>query len=95
VTLRVEFKMLFGKPVPADLNWGVIGEWGAGIDYQTVAHRIYDSLFNHYPLKSVCIFKDDEQIACWSHFEDVTARYREQENIQKTFDQALARYRER
>jgi hypothetical protein len=93
--LRFEFNMLFGKPAPADLDWGVVGEWCAGIDYQKVAHRIYDSLCSHYPLKSVIIFRGDHQIACWSRFEDAKARFSEQETIQRRFDQALARYRDR
>ena len=95
MTLRVEFQMLFGKPVPADLNWGVIGEWGEAVDYQNVARRIYDSLCDHYPLHGVAIFKGDERIACWSHFEELKVRHYEQENIQRMFDQALAGYQKR
>ena len=95
MTLRVEFKMRFGKPVPADLDWGVIGEWGAAVDYRNVARRIYDSLCDHYPLEGVAILKGAEQIAYWNSFEDVNAQFQEQEDIQRTFDQVLARYGER
>jgi hypothetical protein len=91
--LRFQFK-LFGKPVPADLDWGVVGEWCEGVDYQKVAHRIFDSLSGHYPLHRVVILRDDEQIACWSPFEDIKAQYRETESIQRSFDQVLARYRD-
>ena len=90
--LRFEFKMLFGKSVPADLDWGVIGEWSAGVDYQNMARNIYASLCGHYPLQSVAIFKGYERIACWSHFEKT--RHCEQETIQRTLDQALARFRD-
>jgi hypothetical protein len=57
--------MLFDRPVPADLAWGVIGEWSPKTDYTKLAKGIYAKLGDHNLLRSVVFFKGDEEVGRW------------------------------
>jgi hypothetical protein len=72
---RVVFEMLFDRPVPADLAWGVIGEWSPKTDYTKLAKGIYAKLGDHNLLRSVVFFKGDEEVGRWGHSEEIEARY--------------------
>jgi hypothetical protein len=71
---RAGFKMLCGGEVPPELDWGILGEWNPVIDYQWIARGIYNKQVIRFPIQSVTVFKGNEQIARWTHYDDAKSR---------------------